>query len=326
MQRKRGRGIVVVVAGVSVATEIGIEELLKPRSDTEELCVRKLVVTFLESLGHLLCLNKSDGVCNTGSGFSSSSFHLLLFLRLNVFFLFHQSVMVDNFGCVILSPSSSDSVAIIFIVIMFYLSYCTLGKPSWVVTKLLCCTLSIVYCSSGTFDRNVNSITMGARAYEMSVGGFSLGVVSESTFSYEHLLFVFGEIKIDCGEMGSISECAIYLVPYGIDGSCGNENPPQKKGIVNILLMGLSSIVYIDICNLPYLSTVIETYEKCENFLLKGWFIKFLITDFKAYLKHFSKILKTDNMFLVIHLESNRTVMNGCGGLELLHIDLRNIS
>ncbi|GJS81139.1 integrase, catalytic region, zinc finger, CCHC-type containing protein [Tanacetum coccineum] len=77
------------------------------------------------------------------------------------------------------------------------------------------------------------------------------------------------------------------------------------------------------------LTDELERYKEQVKVLNEGQNVdlknKDNISD-RAYLKHFSKILKIDNMFLVIHLESNRTVMNGCSGLELLHIDLWNIS
>ncbi|GJU76488.1 hypothetical protein Tco_1273558 [Tanacetum coccineum] len=50
--------------------------------------------------------------------------------------------------------------------------------------------------------------------------------------------------------------------------------------------------------------------KKCENVILKWWFIKFFIPDFRTDLKHISKVFKIDNASLVVQLESYRTVVN----------------
>ncbi|GKF41674.1 hypothetical protein Tco_0125016 [Tanacetum coccineum] len=66
--------------------------------------------------------------------------------------------------------------------------------------------------------------------------------------------------------------------------------------------------------------------SKCENLLLKRWFFKLLITDFRANLKYVSELIKIENVLFVVHLESDRSVMNISRDPEFLHVDLWNIS
>ncbi|GJW12060.1 hypothetical protein Tco_1577887 [Tanacetum coccineum] len=88
----------------------------------------------------------------------------------------------------------------------------------------------------------------------------------------------------------------------------------------------LMQFIDINVSDLPYFSRVTKTSQKCENLLLKRWFFKLLITDFSANLKNVSELIKIENVLFVIHLESDRLVMNISRGLEFLHIDLWSIS
>nr|GFA90119.1 hypothetical protein [Tanacetum cinerariifolium] len=59
---------------------------------------------------------------------------------------------------------------------------------------------------------------------------------------------------------------------------------------------------------LPNLSTVSKISKECQNFLFKWEFIKCLIKESWTYMQHLPKMLKIDNMFLFVHLETKELV------------------
>ncbi|GKE05912.1 hypothetical protein Tco_1397930, partial [Tanacetum coccineum] len=103
-----------------------------------------------------------------------------------------------------------------------------------------------------------------------------------------------------------------------VDDDLGEAMVVHLITLLDILVFYLINEIFLQKVGIVYVLFMVHAPEDLSFEIVEDCHIR-------AYLKHFSEVLKIHNMFLIVHFETNREMMNCSSGPKLLQVNFWNI-